>query len=191
MTGMPIQIRIDEHTMEISNSCILPEDWTDESLMSPHKSMPYNPTIAKVFYRMGYIENWGRGIQKIVAACDELGAPRPEYQVLGYGITLTLHALESAVIHNRMETSDSLKPADSSEVPINVPINVSINEAHDSLDERILQHLKLMPTSTYDELALSLSVNRRTIQRHVVALQNAGRLRREGSRKTGRWEVME
>ena len=67
MTGTPIQIRIDEHTMEISNSCILPEGWTAESMMSPHKSMPYNPTIAKVFYRMGYIENWGRGIQKIVA----------------------------------------------------------------------------------------------------------------------------
>ena len=72
-------------------------------MMSPHKSMPYNPTIAKVFYRMGYIENWGRGIEKIMAACDELGAPHPEYQVLGYSITLILHALESAVIRGNVE----------------------------------------------------------------------------------------
>ena len=33
--------------------------------MEPHDSIPYNPDIANVFYRMGYIESWGRGIQKI------------------------------------------------------------------------------------------------------------------------------
>ena len=36
--------------------------------MQPHDSIPYNPDIANVFYRAGYIETWGQGIQKI---CDE------------------------------------------------------------------------------------------------------------------------
>lgn len=41
--------------------CIFPEGWTVETLMAPHDSVPYNPDIANVFYRAGYIEHWGRG----------------------------------------------------------------------------------------------------------------------------------
>ena len=39
--------------------CIFPEGWTVETLMAPHDSVPYNPDIANVFYRAGYIEHWG------------------------------------------------------------------------------------------------------------------------------------
>lgn len=67
MYGVPIQIRIYEEEIIISNSCILPEGWTVDTLMEPHDSKPYNPDIANVFYRAGFIENWWQGIQKI---CD-------------------------------------------------------------------------------------------------------------------------
>ena len=67
MFGSPIQIRIEEDAMIISNQCILPEGWTVDTLMQTHESKPYNPEIANVFYRAGYIERWGRGIEKI---CD-------------------------------------------------------------------------------------------------------------------------
>lgn len=60
-----------EDEMTISNRCILPENWTVETLMGKHDSIPYNPEIANVFYRAGFIENWGQGIQKI---CD--GTPQ-------------------------------------------------------------------------------------------------------------------
>ena len=62
MYGTPIQIRIEEEQIIISNRCILPERWTAETLMQPHDSIPYNPDIANVFYRAGYIETWGQGI---------------------------------------------------------------------------------------------------------------------------------
>lgn len=69
--------------MYISNNCILPKNWTVETLMKPHKSEPFNPSIANAFYRAGYIEAWGGGIQKICEACRELGTAEPEYTVLG------------------------------------------------------------------------------------------------------------
>lgn len=69
--------------MYISNSCILPKKWTVETLMRPHKSEPFNPSIAYAFYRTGYIESWGRGILKICEACREFGTAAPEYTVLG------------------------------------------------------------------------------------------------------------
>ena len=98
MYGAPIQIRIEDEAMIISNSCILPEGWTIDTFMEPHDSKLYNPDIANVFYRAGYIEHWGRGIQKICDACKELGAELPRYELIGRGLRVHFKALESALI---------------------------------------------------------------------------------------------
>ena len=70
MYGTPIQIRIEDEAMIISNRCILPEGWTVDTLMEPHDSIPYNPDIANVFYRAGFIENWGRGSKPFAALAE-------------------------------------------------------------------------------------------------------------------------
>ncbi len=67
--------------MFVSNCSMLPFGWTAKTLLGSHTSKPYNPDIARVFYRAGYIESWGRGIQKICDACKKLGAEEPEYIV--------------------------------------------------------------------------------------------------------------
>ena len=198
MTGSPIQIRIDEHTMEISNSCILPEDWTVDSLLQTHTSEPYNPSIANVFYRMGYIENWGRGVEKIEKACAVLGAPKPEYTMLGYGITLRLRALESAIIGTSFAPkghNDAINvPINGDNGPINVPINgemgTSKGASGGEIDNTILNAIANNPQVTLDDLASNAGVTRKTIQRHVAALKDAGIIRRVGARKNGRWEVV-
>ena len=79
--SVPIQIRIEEDAMYISNDCVFPTGWTKETLMERHRSMPYNPDIANTFFRAGYVETWGRGIQKICEACHALGASDPEYTI--------------------------------------------------------------------------------------------------------------
>ncbi len=49
--------------------------------MSKHASKPFNPNIAHVFYLAGFIESWGRGIEKICNACRDDKLPQPEYTV--------------------------------------------------------------------------------------------------------------
>ena len=49
MFGTPIQIRINEDEIIISNACSLPEGWTVETLITTHNSIPYNPHIARTF----------------------------------------------------------------------------------------------------------------------------------------------
>jgi len=102
MYGTPIQIRIEEEQIIISNRCILPEGWTAETLMQPHDSIPYNPDIANVFYRAGYIETWGQGIQKICDECTALGADLPKYVIIGTGLRVYFPALKSALIDQPM-----------------------------------------------------------------------------------------
>ena len=51
--------------MMVSDSGGLPEDWTMETLLSDHRSVPVNPKLAYAFFLMGYIVNWGCGIERI------------------------------------------------------------------------------------------------------------------------------
>ena len=63
---MPVQISVYEDKLYIANCGCLPENWTLDNLMQKHASNPYNPNIAHVFYLAGFIESWGRGIEKSV-----------------------------------------------------------------------------------------------------------------------------
>ena len=78
----------------------MPESWTVETLMKPHDSIPYNPDIANVFYRAGYIEHWGRGIEKICDACREIGADIPRYELLGNSLRINFSALSGEFEEN-------------------------------------------------------------------------------------------
>ncbi len=169
--SIPIQIRIEDDAMYISNNCILPKNWTVDTLMKPHKSEPFNPSIAHVFYRAGYIEAWGRGIQKICEACQELGTPDPEYKVLGDDITVKFLALEHAKI------SESKNPKHQGDV------------LGDVLEDRILDELRRDSSLNQKELAEILGTSVPSIQRAMSRLKDNGRLIRKGGKRFGYWEV--
>jgi ATP-dependent DNA helicase RecG len=63
-SGIPIQISVYEDRLYVANVGSLPENWTIESLMAKHSSVPYNPNIASVFYLAGFIESWGARCRK-------------------------------------------------------------------------------------------------------------------------------
>lgn len=73
----PTQISVYNDKLMIWNAGVLPEDWTTETLLGKHTSEPYNPLVAKVFYRAGDIETWGRGMEKVIDACKENDFPSP------------------------------------------------------------------------------------------------------------------
>ncbi len=77
--GTPIQISVYKDKIMIWNYGQLPENWTIETLQSKHSSVPHNPDISNAFFRVGYIEAWGRGIRKMNEQCTEAGLPQPLY----------------------------------------------------------------------------------------------------------------
>lgn len=85
----PIQISVYKDKIMIWNFGQLPENWTMEKLTtSKHPSMPYNPDIANAFFRIGYIEAWGRGFSKMTNQCLSVGLPEPlyYYDMSGYWV---------------------------------------------------------------------------------------------------------
>lgn len=75
----PIQISVYKDKIMIWNYGKLPENWTIDTLQKKHSSVPHNPDISNAFFRIGYIEAWGRGIRKMNEQCAEAGLPQPLY----------------------------------------------------------------------------------------------------------------
>lgn len=71
--GVPVQISVYKDKLYISNDCVFPTNWTAETLMQKHRSLPHNLDIANTFFRAGFIESWGRGVEKICRLCKEYG----------------------------------------------------------------------------------------------------------------------
>lgn len=80
-SGVQIQISVYEDKLYIANCGFLAENWTLENLMRKNASSPYNPSISHVFYLTGFIESWGRKIEKICSACEKDGVPRHVYTI--------------------------------------------------------------------------------------------------------------
>lgn len=161
----------------ISNQCIFPESWTVETLMEPHDSVPYNPDIANVFYRAGYIEHWGRGIEKIIDECKALGAEPPRYELLGHGLRVFFKALESALIDQLEEPKCQSAKADGA--------------LDDTLALRIIELIRNKPDITLDQLSAATGIARRTLVRHISDLKESGRIERVGGKRYGHWEIKE
>ena len=175
MYGTPIQIRIEEEQIIISNRCILPDGWTTETLMQPHDSIPYNPDIANVFYRAGYIETWGQGIQKICDECIALGAELPRYEIIGTGIRVYFPALKSALI-------DQPK----------APKHQSFNENGTLEDEMVLKIIEIIrnqPDISQESIGNQLGISRRIVQKYINILKNSERIVRIGGKRYGHWQI--
>lgn len=92
--GVPVQISVYKDKLYISNDCVFPASWTADTLMQKHRSLPHNPDIANTFFRAGFIESWGRGIEKICNLCKEYGIAEPEYTVHPNDIMMMFKANE-------------------------------------------------------------------------------------------------
>ena len=79
--GVPVQISVYKDKLYISNDCVFPANWTADTLMQKHRQLPHNPDIANTFFRAGFIESQGRGIEKNCRLCKEYGISESEYTV--------------------------------------------------------------------------------------------------------------
>lgn len=97
---VPIQIRVYDDHITIWNPGSLPMGWTVDKLVHKHNSMPFNPDIANTFFRAGYIESWGLGIEKVILACKSYGCPKPEWEFDGSSLSTTIWFKKNKTAHD-------------------------------------------------------------------------------------------
>ena len=86
--GGSVGIAIYDDRLEITSSGSLHFGLTPEKLFAPHESRPWNPLIARTFYRRGIIEEWGSGTLKMAELTSSAGLPAPEIEDDGGAVTV-------------------------------------------------------------------------------------------------------
>ncbi|MDR1997982.1 MAG: winged helix-turn-helix transcriptional regulator [Candidatus Margulisbacteria bacterium] len=163
-TYTPIQINVYADKMIIFNDGHLPLNWTERDLFKTHKSVPFNPNVARAFLRAGYIEAWGTGINKIQKACKDEGAEVPAYKARGNELRVIFAVNKDLSLQNE-------------------GINEGINE------RPIIALLRENPQITTKEIAVKLSKTEKAIESALYRLKKNGFISRKGARKNGAWIV--
>jgi len=78
-----VQIGIYDDRIEIWNPGKLPEPLTPAMLKGEHQSIPNNPLIANALFLIRYIEQWGKGTNKIIEWCKDHGLEDPDFEEIG------------------------------------------------------------------------------------------------------------
>lgn len=175
-SGIPIQVSVYSDRLYIANVGRLPETWTLDNLMSKHASQPFNPNIAHVFYLAGFIESWGRGIEKIFHACADDNVPPPEYSIHPNDIMIQFTAPEERIIR-----SNSFKVT-------NGVTNRVTNEVTDR-EQAVLAILMDDPGYTTQEIMDRMGVSRKSVSQYLKSLKEKGIIERIGSRRQGYWKI--
>ncbi|MDX2206065.1 MAG: ATP-binding protein [Gemmatimonadales bacterium] len=174
----PIQIRVYDDRLVMWNPAVLPEGWTQQTLLGSHTSQPQNPDVANTFFRAGEVEAWGRGIERMFAACRNANTPEPQIRFDAGGIW-TEFVFSASYLGG---LSGKLDQADAGTTPVKTPVKTP---------DRILDILASNPDLTLAEVAQSIGKSLSAVERASAKLAKQGRLRFVGPRKGGHWVVPE
>jgi ATP-dependent DNA helicase RecG len=199
------EVAIFKDRIEIYNPGTFPEGITPaDFIKGKGRPVHRNPLLVQIMYYSKDIERFGTGLKRIADACDE-ACVRYEFVSDNYGFTVifyrpplwTSDKLEENLKVNVGEGSTGNPDTNygtrhgkvtgqyTNHVPVNVPANVSVSKTASALFALITED----PTATYETLSAHMKLDRRTVQRNIRILKDAGLLRRVGSDKNGYWEV--
>ena len=169
-TGVHIQMKVYNDRVELWNEGLLPAGWTVDNLLQKHNSKPRNRNIAEIFYRAGFIESWGRGIDKIVSGIKQAGLAQPKIEAVDGGVRVTMFRVSNVP----------------NSVPENVPENVP--EELTGLKKRIYEIIQAHPRMSRTQIAAECGRSVKTIGRHLAEMEKF--VRHVGPTRGGYWEII-
>lgn len=173
-SGIPIQISVYDDKIVFWNPGVLPDNWTLERLLGKHPSRPFNPLLANAFFRAGYIESWGRGIEKMANECQSHGIQPPVYDFGMSGLMLTFHANPAQLAVVTQETTSK----------------TAQETTQETVQEKIIVMLKKAPSLTRRKLAEHIGISDSGVKYHLTRLKADGIIRHVGPTKAGHWEIL-
>ncbi len=126
------------------------------------RSVPRNPLLFGILYRMSLVEHVGSGIKRIRDALAAEKLPEAVLEVDGSWFSITFH---------RPDRSGSPTGSQKS-------------------SQKIAGIMSSEPGVTIVELSRRIGIGERAIKKNIAALQASGKIRRVGPDKGGYWEVL-
>jgi ATP-dependent DNA helicase RecG len=138
-------------------------------------SVRRNPILANVMAQLDYMEKRGSGLTRICNATKALEGYKDELKPI---FKSTPTQFQTTIFASVDTTNGGDNGGD-----------VAVMQLSER-QRRILDAIKQTPTVTVNEMAVTLAVKKRTLERELAALQKSGALRREGKDNNGVWVVM-
>jgi predicted HTH transcriptional regulator len=87
--GAPIRVALFDDRLEVENPGLLPFGLTVADLPLGVSKLR-NRVIGRVFHELGLVEQWGSGVQRMIAACRDAGLGQPIFEEIGLRFRVTL-----------------------------------------------------------------------------------------------------
>jgi ATP-dependent DNA helicase RecG len=171
ITGTQVSVEVYDDRVEIVNPGGLPKGLSFRDLGTV--SIRRNELIADLFFRLHKVERIGMGIRKMKEYMVAAGLREPTFEPDGFFRAIFQRAPEFAM---KEEKEGSEK---------------RFGEGSEKSSEKILRLLRERKTASAREIAGVLGLTPRAVEKHIAALKTAGRLKRIGPAKGGRWEVIQ
>ena len=166
-------IKIYDNRIEFYNPGKLYGGITVQDLLSGnYTSKSRNKLIAKAFKETGIIERYGSGIMRVRKIFREYGVKEPDFNEIANGFQVVLYnerLLEKA--KSREETEKK-------------------GEEKEKSRDKILMMIKDNVPITMAEMAVSLNLSVKSIEKNIRHLKESGIIERIGPNKGGYWKVV-
>ncbi len=176
-----VQVAIYDNRVEITSPGMLYGGLTMEQAVSG-RSKIRNVCIAEVFSRMGIIEQWGTGFQRMIQGCREYGIQDPEF--IDMGDSLRVNFYRSVVETN----TENIKTDIETNIE-NVKTDIEL-EGLSNTEKKIIQLVQSHPEITQEKMAETLGMSKSGIRYVIKKLKNKKILVREGATKKGKWMIV-
>ena len=187
-SGIPIQIKVFENRVIVWNQGELPRGWSTKNLTRLHQSIPFNPSIAEVFFRAGFVESWGRGIDTIVDLSLSYGNEAPKFSNDSGGLEVTF---VSDKLGDYLPKKMANSAGDSSVKKVGNGLGKMPGKMPGKTTRLILKKMAADATVTIPELAKYSGLKVRTVEKKIKVLKTEGLIERIGPAKGGYWQVNE
>ena len=171
--GTFIHMRVWADRIQLWNEGVLPPSITIEKLMEEHESQPRNPLIAKVFYMLGLVENWGRGYEKIRDSFEQAHLQVPSFEQVRGGFMATIQREVFQKVQGGQVTTDK-----------------TTESTTESTTEWILRLIKENPRITNSQIAAIIGITEDGVYYHTTKLRKDGIIVRKDGKQKGYWEIV-
>ena len=172
-------------TLRLRNSVIVPPGRSiksDAFKLGSVKPRRYrNHRLGDFLKELELTEGKATGIPRIKKALKENGSPDPFFD---FDDDRTFFEVDF-YIHPAFKEDHTLSVLNTNRLVNNIGLEYKLNES----SEKVLNLVRNNSHITASELAISIGISSRAVEKIIESLKEAGLLERKGSRKTGYWLI--
>lgn len=164
--SMAVFVAIFDDRIEVESPGILPLGVTVENIAERQRTR--NPLIARILFEMSYFDEWGQGIERMLAAMKKAGLPEPIFKEEALSFMVILKGIKSRVKRPKVPTAVLPKSA--------------LNGRQRWVIDYLSKHAKIT-TKEFKNRFKGVSLI--TIKRDLAYLRNNQKIKFAGALKTG------